>query len=365
MEPFKNIYNKNSVAKLASAIRLSSVEFDERSFLEQVTSQIDSLEMKDRVRLISQALHENLSSSPKKNIQILVQALQSEKNPNGLEGFLVWPLTQYVESYGLDDFNSSLLALKEMTKRFTSEFAIRPFLKRDCEKVFKKFYQWRSDPCEHVRRWVSEGTRPHLPWGEKVEQLTLNPERSVDLIAPLAYDESEYVRKSVANHLNDISHFNASLCLKSLKQIDSKHKDQKRLIKRASRTLLKKSDKRAFRLNGYSVSGEFDVLHFKTTPKKIREGESLVFEVKLQSTSQRSQKIQLSVRMSFPRANGKSSDKIFQLKDFELAPEEKVIISKKHHFKKVTTRKHYPGLYELAVRVNGVEVKKNSFQLVD
>lgn len=362
MEPFKNIFNTNSVEVLARQVRDVYPRFQSDDFQKGVGQTLLSLEMKDRVRLLSGKLHEYLPQDYQKACKILLKTLKSEKNPSGLSGVIVWPLTQFVEDYGLEDFDFSLLALKEMTSRHTSEFAIRPFLRADDQKVFKHFYEWKKDPDEHIRRWVSEGTRPHLPWGMSVPALKENPERSLDLILDLAYDESEYVRKSVANHINDISHFNPKLAIKALNSIHQTHIDQKRLVKRAARTMLKNNITKAFALCGYTSSPRIDAKTFKVSPQKIREGESLSFRLKL--TSHKKQKIQISFRMSFPRKNKTYSDKIFHLKDVELKKGEVWEFEKKQTFKKVTTRRHYPGKYPVALRLNGKEFAESKFQLL-
>jgi 3-methyladenine DNA glycosylase AlkC len=362
VEAFKNIFNSQSVELLANCVKQVWPKFKTESFQKSVIDELSSLEMKDRVRLIAGSLRKYLPQDFQKACSILLKSLKSKENPNGLSGFIVWPLTQFVEDYGLEDFNFSMQALKKMTSRHTSEFAVRPFLRADDKKVFRFFKKWKRDPDEHVRRWVSEGTRPHLPWGMSVPALKDKPERSIDLILDLAYDESEYVRKSVANHLNDISHFDQKLAMEALESIDQGNIEQKRLVKRASRTLLKNNVTRAFKICGYTSAPKVEVVFLKVSPKKLQEGKDLNLELRL--TSLKKQKLQISFRISFPRKNQTYSDKIFQLKDVELKKDETISLEKKHSFKKVTTRKHYPGKYLVALRLNGQEVAWGEFQLL-
>lgn len=362
MEAFKNIFNAQRVKTLSLELSRVWPPFPGQDFQKEVALELENLEMKDRVRLLARKLREFLPKDYQKACRILLKSLKSEENPHGLSGFIVWPLTQFVEDDGLEDFEFSMQVLKEMTKRHTSEFAVRPFLRANDEKVFKLFKKWKNDPDEHVRRWVSEGTRPHLPWGMSVPALKDNPDRSLDLILDLAYDESEYVRKSVANHINDISHFNPKLAVKALSSVDQSHINQKRLVKRAARTMLKNNITKAFALCGYTSSPKVEVETFKASPKKIREGESLRFRLKL--VSYKKQKLQISLRMSFPKKNKTYFDKIFHLKDVELKKGEVWEFEKKHAFKKVTTRRHYPGAYPVALRLNGKEYAENKFQLL-
>lgn len=348
---------------MAKCLRKVWPKFQSENFYKDVAQKLSSLEMKDRVRLIAHTLRNYLPKDYKIACGILLKSLKSKSNPNGLSGFIVWPLTQFVESYGLEDFDFSMQALKEMTSRHTSEFAVRPFLRADDKKVFQLFRKWKKDPDEHVRRWVSEGTRPHLPWGMSVSALKENPKRSIDLILDLAYDESEYVRKSVANHINDISHFDQRLAMEALESIDQSKMEQKRLVKRAARTMLKNNITLAFKVCGYTPTPSVELDLFKVLPKKLQEGGNL--NLKLQLTSLKKQKLQISFRISFPRKNQTYSDKIFQFKDVELKKGEAITLEKKHSFKKVTTRKHYPGKYPVALRLNGKEVAWGEFQLLN
>lgn len=363
MEPFKNVYNSTSIKLFAQAILKADGAFYEKEFCSEVLKKLPSLEMKDRVRLMSSCLREYLPGSFKKQTKTLTLALGNEGEDLELSGFLVWPLTQFIEDYGLDHFDDSFKALKEMTKKFTAEFAVRPFLAKDDEYVFDLFQKWRQEDNHHLRRLVSEGTRAHLPWGLKVKSLSEKPERGLELIAPLIFDESEYVRKSVANHINDVTHFAPDLALKYLKNIPQKNKDQQRLVKHASRTLLKKSHPKAFALNGYRPDLKFTVEKFRVSPKTIVEGERITISFTLQHSSLKKEKIQLAVKIGYPKKNGKISDKVFHLKDLNLVKDEVCLIEKEHHFKKVTTRVHYPGVHPVSLLVNGVVAMKSSFRL--
>lgn len=363
MEPFKNVYNPTSIKLFASAIYKADRAFLEKDFCQKVLKSYQELEMKDRVRLMATTLKECLPGNYKKQIKTLVHSLGKEGENLELKGFMVWPLTHFVEEYGLENFDDSFTALKEMTKKFTAEFAVRLFLEKDADYVFELFQKWREDENHHVRRLVSEGTRAHLPWGLKVKSLSERPERGLELIRPLVMDESEYVRKSVANHVNDVTHFAPELALKYLKKISQKNLAQKKLVKQASRTLLKKSHPKAFAINGYRPDLKFTVDKFKISPKTIVEGERIKISFSLQHSSSKKEKIQLALKIGYPKKNGKISDKVFHLKDLNLAKNELCSIEKELHFKKVTTRVHYPGVHPVSLLVNGIVASDDKFRL--
>lgn len=363
MEPFKNIYNPHSIKNFSLLLSNVDKSFCKKEFDHLVLRDLEALEMKDRVRLICKALNECSGLKYGDQVSAFLKIIKSPTNPQGLSGFMVWPLTHFVQEYGLDDFQHSLQALKEMTKCFTAEFAVRPYLAKDKDRVFKLFLKWRKDSNEHVRRLVSEGTRAHLPWGEKVPSLIEEAHRGIDLIAPLVFDDSEYVRKSVANHLNDITHFNPKLVLDFIESIDTKKKNQQRLVKHASRTLLKKGDARAYKVNGYNPKAKFTCEGFKIAPKRIQQGQFFNLSFKLKNKSSLTQKIQILYKIWFPKKNGTLSPKVFHLKELALKAGEVASISKKHPFKKVTTRTHYLGKHQLELLINGQTVAQDSFSL--
>lgn len=366
MEPFKNIFNKKSVKILADQIEEASKgKFKKTKFLKAINKDLESLELKDRVRLISNCLATDLSPSYKENIKFLIKTLASEGAEDGVTGFMTWPLLQYVEDYGLEDFDTSFDAMYEMTKRFSAEFAIRPFLIADDKRVFKILNKWKKDKNYHVRRLCSEGIRPNLPWGLKVPVLNENLERNLKLINSLKDDSEEYVRRSVANHLNDISRLDEKLMLSTAKEWSKNNPSADRVwvIRHATRTLLKQGHPQALKLHGYNPKPKIETSSPKLNKKKIKEGESLQLKLKIKSKSKSDQKIIGDYIIHFLKKNGEYSKKPFRFKDGVLKGGETLEIDKKITFKKVTTRTHYSGLHKISVQINGVEGGSTSFQL--
>lgn len=367
MEPFKNIYNHSSIIKLAEDIRRYYRPFDEAKFIKSCTANLQQLEMKERVLHITNALRKHLPVRYPKAVEIMVQSLAPEEfheeqewagqDVEGVTGFMVWPLLTFIEHYGLDDLPTSLAGMYEMTKRFSAEFAIRPFIERYDQKMFAVLTTWTSDKSKHVRRLCSEGTRPNLPWGKRVSTINKNLKRNITLLERLKTDPEEYVQRSVANHLNDLSRIDKNLLLATLARWQSPNlKVPQRIIRHASRTLLKQGDPTALRLHGYNSSAKVTITEFSISKSYVREGEDVGMEVTVLSRSPNAEKILIEYIVYYLKANGEYSRKSFRLKDCLLPPRGTIRLSKAISFKRVTTRKHYPGLHRVAVQINGLEL---------
>ncbi|MBT4790173.1 MAG: hypothetical protein HON90_01260 [Halobacteriovoraceae bacterium] len=366
MEPFKNIFNPKSLKKFSHQLEHSfGKQFDAKKYHKNVLKTLESLELKDRVRLMSHELHLSLPASYKKNIQSLINSLAEVGKENGVTGFMTWPLLQYIEDYGHDDFNTSFKGMYEMTKRFSAEFAIRPYLNHNDIAVFKQLHLWINDPCEHIRRLCSEGIRPNLPWGLKVVSINNNLSRNILFLEKLKDDPSLYVRKSVANHLNDISRLDEKLLLKTLTKWSKEKKSKERqwIIRHASRTLLKQGHPKALLLHGYHRCDEVRATNMKLSHKLIQEGDFITLSFKLVNKSKQAHKLLVDYIVDFPKKDGRFSAKAFRLKDFIIGEDEVVSIIKKISFKKVTTRKHYSGRHHISLQINGVTGKKLGFEL--
>jgi len=367
VEPFKNIYNKKSITKMSVEIQKHCGEFDDKSFLAFCLKDINSLEMKARVIKISNGLCKFMPHDYKKNIKILLKTLKNEscKSNDGLEGFILWPYTQYIETYGLDDFKTSMNALYEITKRYTSEFGIRSFFEAYPKESYKIFDIWIKDESEHVRRLVSEGTRPNLPWGKNISHLEKNLDKNIKILNRLKHDPSEYVRKSVANHMNDISRVDKNLMLKTVKEwskIDDKN--LKWIVKHSLRSLLKMGEPKALSILGYNPKAKISLSSFELSKDQIKMGESFDISFKVLNESNKSEKLMIDYTIHYKKANGLLHPKTFKLKNIELKAKETSAIKKKISFKKVTTRKLYPGEHKINIQINGKSFRAKMFNLL-
>jgi 3-methyladenine DNA glycosylase AlkC len=323
------------------------------------------LELKQRVRLIRDELHDQLPSEYPKALKLLLKSARSGK----LSVFDLWPYTDFVQTYGLEHVDLSLEALKELTCLFTGEFAVRPFLIRHRERTLRYLEKCARDPDVDVRRWASEGSRPRLPWGERLQEFVADPELSLKILDTLKFDPELYVRKSVSNHLNDIAKDHPDWVVKTLKrwnkEAGAEHTKKIDWInRRALRTLIKDGHAGALSVLGVSNKVDVELEGFKILRKKIRLGEKLEFEFELRSLSKRPQKLVIDYIVHFMKSNQKTAPKVFKLKMIELAPMGRVAISKSHPVKRITTREYYPGLHALEIQINGSVSGRQEWHLV-
>jgi 3-methyladenine DNA glycosylase AlkC len=349
---FKNMINPSVVKKTSAVFKAADPTFDTRGFL-KVAGKLKDLELKARVLALTEALSVQLPLDFLASARIIQKVLTQKK----LTGFELWPISEYISQFGTDHFDESLELMYLLTQQFTSEFAIRPFLLKDPERVLRKFATWLEDENVHIRRWISEGTRPLLPWGAKIPSFVANP-ATIHLLDALKYDEELYVRKSVANHLNDISKHHPELVVETLREWTkaAPEKQQSKIdwIKRqALRTLIKKGHPKALGLMGVTGKTHIKISQLKLNKKKFNLGDVLEFDFVLESTGAKTQTIIVDYGIGFLKSNGSLSTKMFKLKTVELAPKEKLFIKKRHSLKAITTTTFYSGEHELVLQVNG------------
>lgn len=358
---FKNLINPSVVAKIAGSIKAVYPEFQVNKF-QCLIGELTSLEMKARVLLITEYLKKYLPGNYPEALAILMEAMET----GDLKGFELWPFSEFISQMGLNHFDESMHGMYRLTQRFTSEFAVRPFLIKDHKKVLKYFTKWTTDENVHVRRWISEGTRPLLPWGQKLPHFIADPTPAIQLLNRLKFDDELYVRKSVANHLNDISKHHPDLVINVLKEWSKEAKDKdkakiKWITRHALRTLIKKGYPQAFKMMGVYGKAKVRFLDFELNGKKFKLNDCLEFSLTLQSTAKEVQTIIIDYAIDFMKANGKKGKKVFKLKTLNLEGKEKITLRKKHSLKPITTMKYYPGLHHLYLQVNGHLVAQRDF----
>jgi 3-methyladenine DNA glycosylase AlkC len=359
---FKNWINPEVVKKIGTLFHSVYPKFNEERFFKKA-QQLKDLELKARVLLLTEGLANELTGNFKIDKKILKDVLVQKK----LKSFELWPISEYISQFGLDHFDESFDLMYHLTQEFTSEFAIRPFLKANPDLVLKKLSNWINDKNVHVRRWISEGTRPILPWGGKIPSFIQNP-ATIKLLDALKYDEEMYVRKSVANHLNDISKDHPSLVIKTLKNwLKNAPEDQKEKInwikKHALRTLIKKGNISALELMGVLSEVNVKIIKFKLNKKSFKIGDPLQFEFGLELFEKKAHKLIIDYGIGFRKSNGSISTKVFKLKTISVPANGKIFLKKAHSLKKVTNLTFYPGIHELMVQVNGKILKKTIWEL--
>jgi len=359
MEPLKNLFDKEFVRKFTSNIKKYSPTFDEELYVSLVLSKLETLELKSRMRLISSNLEICLKNDYKENIKILKLVKEDffKKETTSLQTMV---LADFVEVYGLEYFDISLEALEVFTIDSSSEFAVREFILKDEQKAMKYLYKWAKSSNEHIRRLASEGCRPRLPWAISLPSFKTNPNPIFPILNELKNDESLYVRRSVANNLNDISKDNPSLVISFIEENIGFSKDCDLLLKHAARTLLKKGDKKILEIFGFRKIDDLILKDF-ILDDKVCIGENLNFSFELESKNKIGL-LRLEYEIDFQMANNKRSKKVYMLSQSDVKSYSKSI-NKKHSFKTVTTRKYYLGTHFITLIANGVKMQTKEFLL--
>lgn len=370
MEPMKNGLAEPAIQRISQTFS-SIFDFDQAKFEQLAKSGLEPLELKARLMHLIKALHVCLPDDFEKTAILLAQVpkvwaeLDEQYQRNALSGFSAWPIIDYVSVYGTEHPETSLNLLKKLTPLFSAEFAIRPFIQQYPQLCLSYFETWVKDTNEHVRRLVSEGTRPLLPWGIRLTQFVIDPSPNLALLDTLKNDPSLYVRRSVANHLNDIAKHDPELVIKICMEWQQ-NADEKTLwlIKHACRGLIKVGHPKVFTLFGYTESPELTFSELRLTSPVVNQGGYLTFEFDVQSNANSLQQLVIDYKIYFMRANGQHNAKVFKLKNLSLPAQQCVKLNKTHSFKPITTRKYYLGRHQLEIMVNGKSVKIINFELV-
>ena len=370
MELMKNGLGLPAVKRISYALaKTAALEktFDEVAFIQAATSPLESLELKQRVQHLIDVLHQFLPQGFEQAVECLLQLPSvwdkgDEDDP--LRGFAAWPIIDYVAEHGVNHPQLALPALRELTHLFSAEFAIRPFLLAHPELCHEHFSRWVKDESEHVRRLVSEGSRPRLPWGIQLKPYVKDPSDNLRWLGVLKNDDSLYVRRSVANHLNDISKDHPQVVLDVCNAWYAKSDaNVKWVIKHATRTLVKAGHPDVFALLGHSKEVKIKDLALTLSTDQLVLGDGLEFELSLVSAAKQTQSLVVDFALHFMKASGKTSPKVFKWKTLNLEAGQSVSLQKKHAIKAITTRRYYTGTQTLEVLVNGQPVAQASFFL--
>lgn len=371
MEPFKNSFSPLLVKTLTGHVSKNWPAFDKAAFLDFTLPGLEDLELKARVDRVTDGLLRHLPPVTAQRSEILrgilhpVESSSPEQTSDeaGMRGFAIWPLSLVAGRHGLDDLEVTLDVLKEMTKRFSSEFGIRYPLIHDQDRVLGILSTWLDDPDPAVRRLISEGTRPRLPWGQQLPRLIADPTPALPLLERLRDDPSEYVRRSVANHLNDISKDHPDLVVDLTGAwMSGADNNRKKLLKHACRSLIKSGNPNALALFGHAAP-EIEVRGFEVTPKQITLGEQVELRAEILSTAQAPQSLVVDYVARFLRANGGYSEKVFKGSMIDLAAKGEARFAKSMPVRPITTRRYYAGVQRLSLRINGKDFGDVSFHL--
>ncbi|SNZ02669.1 3-methyladenine DNA glycosylase AlkC [Terribacillus aidingensis] len=358
-EPMKAMYTKEFLEHFASVVKEEYEVFAENKFLAEVMDDSwEELELKARIRRIALVLGSLLPDDYPEAVTILL-AIEAQ-----CEGFPYLFIPDFVEIFGQDPAHEelSLHALEVFTKRSTAEFAIRPFLIKAPERIMNKMKEWAQSKNYHIRRLASEGCRPRLPWGQAIRQFKADPQPVLEVLELLKADPSLYVRKSVANNLNDISKDHPELVIQTAKRWNGYSKETDWIIRHGCRTLLRSGQPEVLALFGYEdVKGALADAAIAADRQRVNIGEAVTLTYSFHVKQQVKLRIEYSIDFIKKR---KITTKKFLLSDRVFAAGEDIAKERVHKWSDFTTRVHYPGVHRIALLANGIEVAGTELELI-
>jgi 3-methyladenine DNA glycosylase AlkC len=364
----KDFFSPALVERLAAALVRVHPSFPERAFVTQACSGLEALELLDRGRHIARALAAHLPPAYPEAVAVLLRSLGPEHASDELLGagmapFFYYPHTVFVAERGLDHFHASMRAQYELTKRFSAEASIRPYVARYPERTLAVLRGWARDLNPHVRRLVSEGTRLRLPWAPRVAWLDAHPERVLELLEPLKDDPSTLVRRSVANSLNDLGKLRPDLLAATAAAwLRDASAERRALVEHGLRSAVKRGNAAALRLLGYGAKAAVSVDRVRFDPARVPIGGRVSMSFTLRSRSRESQSLLVDVAVHFVKARGASA-KVFKVGRLELPPRATADLRTAFSLAVHTTRVPRPGRHDVDVLLNGVARRAGSFEV--
>jgi len=365
-EPLKYWYNPEFFDYLCGVLRKITPDFNETRFIHSVfDTEWPDLELKQRTRKVTMALHNVLPQDYNTAVDLVVAISNTylkEKYDRPVYPLIFLP--DYVELYGLNHFKKSMKAIEQITQLISAEFAIRPFIVKYPEATMQQMLQWSKHSSHHVRRLSSEGCRPRLPWGIGLSEFKDDPSPILPILENLKEDPSEFVRRSVANNLNDIAKDHPQLVLDIANRWKNTSPETDWILKHGSRTLLKRGHTDALGFHGFNPKLKTQVVDFNVDKKKIKIGGRGIFDFNVVNKEKRKANLRVEYAITYKTSTGKSSRKVFKVAEKEFEAGEKINFIRSQRFTDFTTRKHYPGLHQLEVIVNGQSKSSTQFKLV-
>lgn len=358
-EPMKLMYNETFLNSFGDKVHSVYPHFNTERFVKETMDETwEELELKGRIRKITLMLGRHLPAAFDEALEVLYAIDES------CVGFPYLFFPDFVEVFGTAEEHWSLAmeALERFTPKSSAEFAVRPFLLRNPERMMRQMLEWSQYPNEHVRRLASEGCRPRLPWGQSLPMFKRDPSPILPVLEQLKADPSLYVRKSVANNLNDIAKDHPDLVLDIAKRWKGNHPHTDWIVRHGCRGLIRQGGSKVLALFGYSSTSEDTPLvtsaAISINNHEVNIGEDC--EIRFELTVREGDPVRLRMEygVDFIKANGRASRKLFLLTDKTVPGGSNLSGSRRHSWADLTTRRHYPGEHCITLLVNGVEAAR-------
>ncbi|WP_339785823.1 DNA alkylation repair protein [uncultured Imperialibacter sp.] len=364
--PLKYLYSEKFTNEFTEVISQVFPSFPKARFFGLIhDEEWGGKELKQRMKHITFALHEVLPKNFQETAKIIGRTVEKllVKHPSTMS-FEYMFLADYIETYGIDDFDTSTKLMELVTQFASCEFAVRPFIVKYGDKMMDQMLAWSLHQDNRVRRLASEGSRPRLPWAMALPELKKDPSAILPILENLKHDPSEFVRRSVANNLNDIAKDNPGLVIAIAKKWKGKTKDTDAIVKHGCRTLLKQGNTEVLELFGISSTPVFDLEALEIHSPQVSVGGGLEFSFTLTNITPSEQTLRLEYAIYYLLKNGHHSKKVFKISERKIAGNGQVDMLKKHSFRSITTRTFYSGLHKVSLIVNGEERHIGEFELL-
>lgn len=365
MSALKDIYSQRFYDKLSDVLAKTLPAFEKEKFVSNIfTDEFSKMELKERMRHTTHVLHHFMPKDFGKAVKIIEKTItELRKNNIGEDSLAFIFFPDYIEIYGLDDYENSVKAIEFTTQFISCEFGIRPFIIKYFEPMMAQLLLWSKHENHKVRRLSTEGCRPRLPWAMALPELKKNPEKILPILDNLKNDPSDFVRRSVANNLNDIAKDHPKVVLEIAKKWQNISKETDAIIKHGCRTLLKQGHPEI--LSHYGLdSKEIEVTNFKVDTLEVKVPDALQFSFYVENKYDVQKMVRLEYGIYYNKANGQLSKKVFKISERIYLPKQRDLVIKKQSFKLITTKVFYSGLHKVSIIVNGEEKISGEFQLI-
>lgn len=374
-EPLKNLVDarvarwmERDVAAAAARVGLAHA-FDAARFRRTAARGLDALELLARGWHLARALEASLALAFPDAARVLLAALEAApprgEGPDGLSSFRYLPYAFYAQTNGVEHFEPAMALHRALTRQFTAEWSVRPLLERHPARTLARLAEWAGDPDVHVRRLVSEGTRPRLPWAPRLKAFQEDPSPVLALLERLKDDPEDYVRRSVANSLADVAKDHPDVAVAVARRwAKGAPPGRAWVVRHALRLLVKRGHPGALAVLGVRAGADVAVEHPTLTPRRVRPGGEVRVAAAVVSRAAKRQRLEIDYAVHYVKANGATAPKVFKAKRVELDAGARVEVAFRVVFRDLSTRRHHPGRHAIELRVNGAAFPLGSVDLL-